>query len=70
MVNLTDQEREKFALYLEQDAASNRAMAAQMEKMDPTGTMGMLATKYKNEAAAAMIVAAKLRSIETDTVAR
>ena len=70
MINLTDQEREKFALYLEQDAASNRAMAAQMEKMDPTGTMGMLATKYKNEATAAMIVAAKLRSIETDTVSR
>lgn len=70
MVNLTDAEREKFALYLEQDAASNRAMAAQMEKMDPTGTMGMIATKYKNEAAAAMIVAAKLRSIETDSVSR
>jgi hypothetical protein len=32
--------------------------------------MGVLATKYKNEAAAAMIVAAKLRSIQTDTVSR
>lgn len=68
MINLTDQEREKFAAYLEQDAMSNAAMAAQMEKMDPTGTMGMLATKYKNEAAAARIVAAKLRSIQTDTI--
>ena len=68
MVNLTDAEREKFALYLEQDAASNSALAAQMEKMDPTGTMGMLATKYKNEAAAARIIAAKLRSIETSEV--
>lgn len=43
-------------------------MAAQMEKMDPTGTMGMLATKYKNEATAARIVAAKLRSIQSDTL--
>lgn len=70
MINLTDQEREKFALYLEQDAASNSAMAEQMKKMDPAGAMGMLAKKYKAEAAAAMIVAAKLRSIEVDTVSR
>jgi len=68
VINLTDQEREKFALYLEQDAASNRALAEQMQKMDTTGTMGALASKYKNEAAAAMIVAAKLRSIESDSV--
>ena len=68
MTSLTDAERQKFVLYLEQDAASNRALAAQMEKMDPTGTMGMLATKYKNEAAAAMIIAAKLRSIETSEI--
>jgi hypothetical protein len=65
VIELTQQERDKFAAWLEHDAKSNRAMADQMLKMDPTGTMGTLATKYKNEAAAASIIAAKLRSIET-----
>lgn len=68
MINLTDAERQKFAAYLEQDAASGRAMADQVAKLGGGGPMEAMAKKLRAEAAAAQIVAAKLRSIEASTI--
>lgn len=68
MVSLSDEERQRFAAYLEQDAANDAAMAEQIEKMGGGPPMEMMAKKMRTEATAARIVAAKLRSIETQTV--
>lgn len=67
MINLTDAEREKFATYLEQQASMDQDIITQLEKMtDPT--MQAMAKKFRTEMMAAKIVAAKLRSIETQSV--
>lgn len=63
---LTQQERDKFALYLERDAASDKAIADQMEGSG-IGIEAMI-KKLRVEAMAAEVIARKLRSIETDTV--
>lgn len=68
MVTLTDQERAKFAAYLEQDAAATDGLVKQLGNLGANPATDMLTKKMKAEATAARIVAAKLRSIETDTV--
>lgn len=65
---LTDAEREKFATYLEQDAASNSAMADQVQKIGGGLPMEAMAKKLRAEAAAARVIAAKLRSYTVDVI--
>jgi hypothetical protein len=63
---LSDQDRERFAAYLEREAASDEQMAEQCEKL---GHAPMV-KKLRAEAMAARIIASKLRSIETTAVSR
>ena len=66
MISLTNVERERFALYLEQDAAITYELVKQMEKMESDSfTITAFVNRYKAEAAAQLIVAKKLRSIHT-----
>lgn len=66
MTPLTQQERARFAAYLEEDAAQNVALAEQMEKL-PMPVIPM-AKKMRTEAMAEKIVANMLRSISSETL--
>ena len=58
---LTPTERNRFASWLEHEARIDEAMAKQMDKINvPEAAI----KKYLVEATAAIIIAAKLRSIE------
>lgn len=59
---LTQEERDKFATYLEEDAASNDGLIVQATKV---GGMEPLIQKLKIEAASARIIARKLRTTES-----
>lgn len=61
---LTQQERDKFAAYLEISAASSEGIAEQMEA---TSLPDVVIKKYRAEAAACRIVAAVLRAT-TDAI--
>lgn len=61
---LTQTERDRFASYLEQEAESDEALVAQLEKIGPKG----LATKYRTEALAAKIIVAKLRMTHEESL--
>lgn len=65
-IMLTQAERDKFAAYLEQDARSDDQMGTQMEKLG--GPMAIMAKRYKAKAAAKLVVAMELRSIEDMSV--
>ena len=67
LFSLTDRERNKFAAYLEFEAQSDNAMAEQMDKLGGAG-MDVMARKLRAEAAAALLIARKLRSTETATI--
>jgi hypothetical protein len=69
MIILTDEERERFAAYLEQSAASDDAMAKQSESMN-YDVMKSLAKMLRQRAAAAMIIARDLRNTEPQTEIR
>jgi len=68
---LSQQERDRFAAWLEQEAESGELMAAQMEKgiqgTPPAHMLAMhtLAKKERAEAMAARIIAKKLRATES-----
>ena len=62
MINLTDQEREKFAAYLRQEAEVSDGLAKQMTAMPGVGD---IAKKYRTEAAASFIVAGILTGGES-----
>jgi len=48
MINLTDQEKEKFILYLEQQAESSNEIMKQMEKLSiGTGPLNQLVQREK-----------------------
>lgn len=57
---LTEQERERFAAWLEHEAATAKGLIEQMEKLGPA--MAMLIAREKAEAAAALVIARKLRA--------
>ena len=62
---LTDAERDRFATYLEREAATDDSMAKQaatIPGMDP------VVKRYRMMAAAKMIVAQQLRNIEVQTI--
>ena len=65
---LTDQERERFADWLENEAESDEGMAEQVLGLPTGDMMDPLAKKLRAEALAARIVAAKLRSVERQTI--
>ena len=62
---LTAQERDKFAAYLEREAASDRMMLEQLGKLSG---QEMMIKKLNAEAMASEIVAKRLRSIDTETL--
>ena len=69
MINLTQQEREKFILYLRQEAASDKGMLEQFEKLgSPQPIKDALAKKFKTEAAAKLFVADLISRIEEMTI--
>lgn len=61
MIDLTKEERDRFAAWLEQEAASDKGLLEQMEKLP---NMAAVISHRKNEIIAALLVARKLRSIE------
>ncbi len=63
MITLSQDERERFATYLEQQAKMDKDMAAQAKTLGAGGKV--IAKRYNVEAMAEEIVARKLRSIET-----
>ena len=67
MTTLTQQEREKFVLWLNQEAESNKALIVQMEKMGSSVTKPVIKVK-KTEVAACLVVAQILGSAESVTL--
>ena len=65
MINLTDEERRKFAAWLMQEAHSNDVIIKQMEKLPGLET-GI--KKYRLEAAAYLMIARRLESTEKMTI--
>lgn len=64
IITLTQEERDKFAAWLEQNAKSDDAMAEQMTKM---GGLDMVVKRMKQRAALYSLVAHELRNIESAT---
>ena len=58
---LTAAERDRFATWLEREAATAKGLAAQAEKINAAE---FIVKKLRAEAAAALIIASKLRSTE------
>ena len=65
MINLTQEERDKFATYLEQEVESSRQLIEQMEHIPNTTAMSSALTA---EMLAERVVARKLRSVEIQSV--
>lgn len=64
---LTPQERDRFAAWLEHEATVAQGLIAQMEKLGPMSAP--LIARERAEAAAALLIARKLRATHTDTLA-
>lgn len=62
---LTQSERDRFAAYLEHDAATTDGIVRQMELI---GMPEALMRQFKTEADAARLVARKLRSIQAEAL--
>ena len=60
---LTPQERQRFSEWLESEAETDEGLAKQMEIIH---TMPQVVSRYRAEAFAARIIAAKLRSIQSE----
>jgi hypothetical protein len=65
-VNLTQEERDRFAAYLEMDAASSKAIAEQMVNL-PGAAMAELVRRERIVAAACLLIAQRLRSTQSET---
>lgn len=63
---LTQEERDRFASWLENEAATSKGLIEQMEKLGPQFAIG--AQRERNEATAALIIARKLRSTSSDSI--
>lgn len=68
MINLTQEERDKFATWLEQKADSDEKMALQTTKLDLGPGGDPIIKMLRAEALAARVIAKKLRGIEEFTV--
>ncbi len=62
---LTQQERDKFAFYLDQEANTNKQLVKQMKKLP--NTIPAMYKMLKQDAVAYAWVAAKLRAVEDQT---
>lgn len=65
---LTDQERQRFIEYLEMEADSNDQMAGHLERIGGPAMLAV-ANMHRGESNALRIVAKRLKSIESITVA-
>ena len=61
MINLTQQERDKFALWLEQEAESDKIMLEQIKKLPGQAKFGV---RFEQRIMAYLIVSALLKSTE------
>lgn len=64
MITLTQEEREKFAAYLEQHAANDEAIVEAIKSLKGS-TMTAMFAKLSEEVRAARIIAKKFRDTET-----
>ena len=65
MISLTQQERDRFALWLEQEVKSDDEMAKQLLQLNINDLM---ARRMKQRVVAFSIVAIELRKIEDDSI--
>lgn len=65
---LTQQEREKFSIWLDNEARSNDAMIEQVKKTCANAIADQLERRLKAEAHACRIVAIMLRKIEDQSI--
>ena len=65
---LTAIERDRFAAWLEREAASDEGIARQMEVVPGSAILPEVIKRYRMEAAAARIVARRLRATEDVTL--
>jgi hypothetical protein len=63
---LTEQERERFAAWLEREAATAKSICEQMENLGPH--VAPLVAREKAEAAAALVIARKLRATHSESI--
>ena len=63
MVSLSQEERDKFALWLEENAQTNTVLIEQAEKLGEAGKL--MAKKFNAEGMACSIVAKILRNTES-----
>lgn len=63
---LTDEERNRFAEWLEREASTDKIFIEQSAKLGPHGAI--MVKKFTAEMHAALIIAAKLRSIESFSI--
>lgn len=63
---LTKDERERFACWCEAQASDAKAIIEQLKKLGPHGDI--VAQREKQEAGAALLIAAKLRAIEDTSI--
>lgn len=64
---LSDEERDRFAAYLESTATDNEGLARLMDLVSSAPT-AEIAKKYRTEALACRVVAQMLRSCHTETL--
>lgn len=64
-MNLTAQERIRFAAWLEHEAATSADIAAQMERVGTGVFPKFVVEKEKSEAVAALLIARRLRATES-----
>lgn len=63
---LTPQERDRFAAWLEHEAATANGLIEQMEKLGPH--VAPMVAREKAEAGAALLIARKLRATHSDSL--
>ena len=63
---LTGDERERFATWLEREANTASGLVEQMEKLGPHAAP--MVAREKAEAAAALLIARKLRAIHSESI--
>ena len=63
---LTKEERNRFAAWCEAQASDAKAIVEQLKKLGPHGEI--VAQREKQEAAAALMIASKLRAIEDASI--
>jgi len=63
---LTEQERERFASWLEHEAAVSQGLIEQLEKLGAAGAIASF--REKQEAVAALLIARKLRETQSQSI--